>query len=794
MAPYKFKTIGTLLPDSGLFLDVPSEKSALDLEIMKIANEMATIAFTPKITFDGIRFGTQVRFFPAISKGGKASLVVWNRTRRADYTHTEVSCGKRVPIDKWAPEGSESWSAIMFYSFAQHLDEEPVVFPDLSDASSIRHDMDYDHGHDPLSWWPAPFPPGDDPPSPPRPPSGGVCFPDVDMEAALDPTENVSDLSFPKVSDKDVWMPDQCQSDQSMTDPSMDLSRTSGNDTTIDWKDDSVSRSRSDRGKRTSASKQEKTNLRKSPNEQPKPEPSISPTLPDPPEPNKKSMDISRSREYEPGESSSVSSSSSAPPVQPPVVPQLPIAVDSLPSHDENELSPWQMGDEQPGQSTLEETPLDGSSLEQDTTIDYKDPDSSVGFTTTMPEQFYGLGSPESKTFIGRTKAKTILFNVSDEIPGCDALEAAYYEFRSEIGDCAETHYSSKLEWDKTEAMFVFPGGWTEPHCFWVDLLDGSCFKTQADDNLSEQEIIEHWEEVAKADLKEIQSFVDENVFKLQHYSDAMCLPNDATWVRKWKKVFGAFGRVCSKTVKSRRCGRGFLDPQKDLVPTKSSTATRLSHRVFVSLCVLLQFIQETWDTGNAFLKGLTFEPMEKKYRGLGLEAPTRRVSLRPPANVWHLLQMCVGSKIWINLRDRMLFLLELLKTMYGLNDGLIAFNLCLGDYYCDDLGAHQSRFDENFFFWMSTSRWPEAVASSHVDDNEIGSDQEWLDDTHGCFEGRWGKTKRTSRHMCTQVYGGVRLLLDCVWTRVSSVRRRSRWICRRIDGREGVLLCGRRS
>ena len=84
-------------------------------------------------------------------------------------------------------------------------------------------------------------------------------------------------------------------------------------------------------------------------------------------------------------------------------------------------------------------------------------------------------------------------------------------------------------------------------------------------------------------------------------------------------------------------------------------------------------------------------------------------MSLRPPANVWRLLQRCEGNKIWINLEDRLLYLLQLLKAMYGVGDGPLAFGLCSAEFYCNDLGANQSNFDENFYFWLETSCWPQA-------------------------------------------------------------------------------------
>ncbi len=62
---------------------------------------------------------------------------------------------------------------------------------------------------------------------------------------------------------------------------------------------------------------------------------------------------------------------------------------------------------------------------------------------------------------------------------------------------------------------------------------------------------------------------------------------------------------------------------------------------------------------------------------------------------------MCRGNTLWINIWERLEWPLELLKTMYGLNDGPLAFPFCLSDFYCEDMGAHQSQFDKKFYFWM---------------------------------------------------------------------------------------------
>ena len=92
------------------------------------------------------------------------------------------------------------------------------------------------------------------------------------------------------------------------------------------------------------------------------------------------------------------------------------------------------------------------------------------------------------------------------------------------------------------------------------------------------------WPDFEASDKAELKQFVDEKVFGKVLLDD---LPQgtalvDATWVRKFKRT----GRTANKTLKakSRLCARGFLDPQKEELPTRSTTATRLSQRLVLSV------------------------------------------------------------------------------------------------------------------------------------------------------------------------------------------------------------------
>ena len=101
-------------------------------------------------------------------------------------------------------------------------------------------------------------------------------------------------------------------------------------------------------------------------------------------------------------------------------------------------------------------------------------------------------------------------------------------------------------------------------------------FPVSSDDILTPEEIVNNWPLVDKADRGDIASLVKHDVFNL----DARQNPEannvvDGVWVRRWKDR-------AKGVVRSRCCGRGFLDKQKENIDRHSSTASRLSHRLAV--------------------------------------------------------------------------------------------------------------------------------------------------------------------------------------------------------------------
>ena len=163
---------------------------------------------------------------------------------------------------------------------------------------------------------------------------------------------------------------------------------------------------------------------------------------------------------------------------------------------------------------------------------------------------------------------------------------------------------------------------------FYYDFRGDFCFSVTQEDYLTEEDIVKYFPYVEEADKKEVKSFVDFKIFQLDTSRNATNVV-DAVWVRKW------ISRNPPQ-VKSRCCGRGFLDSQKKGVGRHSSTASMLSHRIGMSLAAQYDWDVEGFDVKTAFLQGLRFAEIQEKARRLGIEIrEQRRVWLRPPAHVW---------------------------------------------------------------------------------------------------------------------------------------------------------------
>ena len=77
------------------------------------------------------------------------------------------------------------------------------------------------------------------------------------------------------------------------------------------------------------------------------------------------------------------------------------------------------------------------------------------------------------------------------------------------------------LAWTKGDAFLVIPGPFRDCRRFHYDLSEDRCFSVSSDDSLTPTDIVDHWDAVEKAELAEIQSFVDHRIAKLAKRSDS---------------------------------------------------------------------------------------------------------------------------------------------------------------------------------------------------------------------------------------------------------------------------------
>ena len=295
---------------------------------------------------------------------------------------------------------------------------------------------------------------------------------------------------------------------------------------------------------------------------------------------------------------------------------------------------------------------------------------------------------------------------------------------------------TENLSWSASEAFIVAEGPLSQPMCFYYDFIADQCFSVSQEDLLTEDDVINYFDYVEEADRKEIQSFVNFKIFKLDLSTNSTNTV-DAVWVRKWLSRN-------PPEVKSRCCGRGFLDIQKKGVGRHSSTASMLSHRLAMTMAAQHpDWTIEGFDVKTAFLQGLRFTEIEDKARELGIEIKEQRqVWLRPPANVWrHLrhLKFCQVQDC-----ERFLFVLKLLKALYGLVDGPLLFQLAFLGFFVQSLSFRSSLHDENFLFLNNVNTWElVGIIILHVDDALVFGSFYFIRWVEEQAEKKFGKLKR---------------------------------------------------
>lgn len=289
----------------------------------------------------------------------------------------------------------------------------------------------------------------------------------------------------------------------------------------------------------------------------------------------------------------------------------------------------------------------------------------------------------------------------------------------------------------KGRGEYLFHIGSSKNALLHVDLRTSDVWKVDTEhDDITEDDVYKIWPQVDAADRTEVEQFVQEQAFKKIHkdaFTDDMVVI-DARWVRKWKKL--PHGQ---RKVKSRLCARGCLDRQKDLLTTRSTTATRLSQRLLLSTAAVFDLSVESCDIAGAFLKGLNFHQIREMLRKMGINSPVRTVVVIPPLNTWRHLAACSSD---FAVRDPEQWGLLCLKPVYGLNDAPLAWQLCLQQYLREIKGV-PSAMDENSWRWKRDDGSILALCTCHVDDMAIAAPQQWLDEHYQAFVNKFKKVTR---------------------------------------------------
>ena len=81
---------------------------------------------------------------------------------------------------------------------------------------------------------------------------------------------------------------------------------------------------------------------------------------------------------------------------------------------------------------------------------------------------------------------------------------------------------SDKLPWKSVEALefLTFSGRFRSSRCFFYDFREDRCFSVSSDDILSPEDIKQYWPLVDRADMAEIESFVNNKCFACNRRDD----------------------------------------------------------------------------------------------------------------------------------------------------------------------------------------------------------------------------------------------------------------------------------
>ena len=140
-------------------------------------------------------------------------------------------------------------------------------------------------------------------------------------------------------------------------------------------------------------------------------------------------------------------------------------------------------------------------------------------------------------------------------------------------------------------------------------------------------------------------------------------------------------------------------------------------------------------------------------YRLLSFEQPRMYSPTFSLAKLMSSINVSKDKSLNVSSSDTWWKVLRCLKPMYGLNDAPLAWQLVLQEYFIKKRQAVVSVFDDCFYFWPAGPGEIKALATSHVDDNGVGSDRKWLQTEFKAFEVAFGGA---TKHALPYTHTGI--------------------------------------
>ena len=269
--------------------------------------------------------------------------------------------------------------------------------------------------------------------------------------------------------------------------------------------------------------------------------------------------------------------------------------------------------------------------------------------------------------------------------------------------------------------------------CFFMFDSDvGAYFPLDKDTRpLTEEEIKLHADEIEKAMLKELASWIQHSAGKpvrkkeYEKRTGLKALPS--RWLIEWKRKEG------QRIIKCRLVLKGFAERNQDKLQTRSPTASRTGHRTVHQTAATRKWTLASLDISTAFLQGFRFEDLPE---GVNRQP----CGFTPPKGVFQLLAK-LAPDTWsqcVNEPDEWTF--ELHKSAYGLKDAPLMWYIAI-NAYLRELSASPTSHDGCVYKrWNKETKQLDLLLSLHVDDTLITGRESDIDEFAKRLEQKFGK------------------------------------------------------